>query len=277
MPDKVITYNSLKRQGYTGKIFIVCSKDDKALPEYKTQFGDEVLVFDKNDYKNEQGYDIFDNNPNEKAVVYARNACFDLAKQHGIDYFLMLDDDYTDFRYKFNSDLKYSDYTKVKRLDNIFNIFLNFYKSINCLTMSFSQGGDFIGGKNGSGAEKIKIKRKAMNTFFCSIHRPFKFTGRINEDVNMYVSYGIRGHLVFQTNQFAINQITTQSNSGGLTDIYLDLGTYVKSFYTVLCAPSCTKIIMVGTEHRRLHHRISWDNCAVKIISQDYKKTSNGN
>ena len=31
-------------------------------------------------------------------------------------------------------------------------------------------------------------------------------------------------------------QKETQSNSGGLTDIYLELGTYVKSFYSVIAA-----------------------------------------
>ena len=30
----------------------------------------------------------------DRAIVYARNACFDLAKDLGITYFIQLDDDY---------------------------------------------------------------------------------------------------------------------------------------------------------------------------------------
>ena len=39
------------------------------------------------------------------------------------------------------------------------------------------QGGDFIGGHQ-SGLWKKKLKRKAMNSFICSVNRPFKFIGQ---------------------------------------------------------------------------------------------------
>jgi hypothetical protein len=60
----------------------------------------------------------------------------------------------------------------------------------------------------------------------------------------------------------------------GLTDIYLDLGTYVKSFYSVICCPSCVTVSMMGGTKKtmRLHHNVSWNNCTPKIISDKYKK-----
>lgn len=71
-----------------------------------------------------------------------------------------------------------------------------------------------------------------------------------------------------------IEQVQTQKNKKGLTDIYLDLGTYVKSFYSVMCCPSCVTINMMdGTKKTmRLHHNASWNNCTPKIISDRYKK-----
>lgn len=54
---------------------------------------------------------------------------------------------------------------------------------------------------------------------------------------------------------------------------------YVKSFYSVMCAPSCVKISMLhgGTkdtaQHWRIHHRVQWENCAPKIISAQWRKT----
>lgn len=57
-----------------------------------------------------------------------------------------------------------------------------------------------------------------------------------------------------------------------MSDLYLDSGTYVKSFYTVMFAPSCTTIKPMGDKHMRLHHSIKWDSAVPKIVSEDLKK-----
>ena len=111
-----------------------------------------------------------------------------------------------------------------------------------------------------------------MNTFFCSIDRPFKFIGRINEDVNTYTNYQSKGNVFFSIPFIQIDQLQTQSNEGGMTDVYLSSGTYIKSFYTVIFSPSCCKISLMGRTNKRLHHRINWDNAVPKIINEKYKK-----
>ena len=63
-----------------------------------------------------------------------------------------------------------------------------------------------------------------------------------------------------------------QSNAGGMTDAYLDGGTYVKSFYTLLNRPDCTKINIMGRSQRRLHHLINWNAAVPCIIPEQYKK-----
>ena len=73
-----------------------------------------------------------------------------------------------------------------------------------------------------------------------------------------------------------LDQAMTQDGSGGMTDVYLDSGTYLKSFYTVMMAPSCVTVRDMGEQHRRLHHRISWDHAVPKIISGSYRKDPDG-
>jgi len=267
--NKVITYKTLRDSGYTGKIYLVCSTDDNSLEEYRKRYGEDVLIFNKEDYKGT--FDIGDNFNKDNVVVFARKAIFDIAEQQKTKYFLVLDDDYTDFEYRFDNNLWYNG-KKIKNLDKIFDLVLDYYKTIPALSIAFAQGGDFIGGKKGSLANAVKIKRKIMNTFFCSTERRFKFIGRINEDVNTYVYLNTIGKLVFQTNQIGINQLTTQKNTGGLTEFYLDSGTYVKSFYTIIFAPSCSTIKLMGNKYKRLHHMISWNNTAVKILREEIKK-----
>jgi len=278
-PDNVKTYKTLKRFGYTGKIYFICSDDDKQLDKYKELYNKQVIVFSKKDYKNT--FDIGDNFDDERVVVYARNACFDLAKKVGIKYFLVLDDDYTDFSYRFNGELSYNNERKyvdgvlecfwVKDLNKMFEIILNYYKSIPAKTIALSQNGDWIGGKDNSWAKELKLRRKCMNSFFCSTERPFKFTGRINEDVNAYTRLGAVGDLFLTIHNVSLKQTDTQANDGGLTDIYLSQGTYVKSFYSVMFSPSSVKVAPMG-KHQRLHHRISWNNAIPVILEEKYKK-----
>jgi len=56
--------------------------------------------------------------------------------------------------------------------------------------------------------------------------------------------------------------------------MYLESGTYVKSFYTVMMAPSCAKICEMGNVNKRLHHKIDWKKCTPLILEEKHKKAS---
>lgn len=260
-PDNVRTYHSLMKHGYTGKLYFVIDNEDKMADAYYRKFGsDRVIMFDK---KEVAGIiDEADNFENRKAIIYARNACFYIAKKLGVKYFVQLDDDYTSFLYRYIEGGK-----MIKNIDNVFKYFVQFLETSNITSVAFSQGGDHIGGYD----DTKRIKRKAMNSFFCSVDRPFKFNGRINEDVNTYVHQGGVGRVFLTITNIQLNQFATQSNKGGMTDIYLDGGTYVKSFYSVLFSPSCVSINTMGRSARRLHHSISWDNAVPAIIEDKYR------
>jgi hypothetical protein len=268
-PEKVYTYKTLRKSGYTGPIFLVIDDEDKTAEEYKKKFGDEVLVFSKAEIA--KTFDEGDNFNDRRSDVYARNACFELAKQVGYKYFIQLDDDYTAFNYKFNHKKEYGDWV-VKNLDAVFGLMFEYYKSVPALSIAMAQGGDFIGGKNGSFAKALKLRRKCMNSFLCSTERPFKFFGRLNADVNTYTTMGRRGKLFLTINNLMLSQKTTQGTAGGMTEAYKDSGTYVKSFYSVMYNPSCVKVSEMGVSHKRLHHQVSWNNTAVCIVDPMYRK-----
>ena len=271
--DRVYTYKTLRDKNYTGKIFIILDDEDKSYDEYVKLYKDQVIVFSKKEA--EKTFDIGDNFNDRRAVVFARNACFNIAKKLNYKYFLVLDDDYTDFRWSFDNNKKYVTNKYMKNLNKIFEIMLNFYKKTSFTSICMAQGGDFIGGA-GSGLSQTfmngQISRKIMNSFLCSVDRPFQFVRRINEDVNAYCYFGNKGHLFMTLAQLRLEQKATQSNAGGLTDIYLGSGTYVKSFYSVLYNPSSVKVRLMGQSNKRLHHSINWDATVPKIISEKFKK-----
>ena len=260
-PDNVKTYSTLKKCGYTGKIYFIVDNEDKAINQYVANYGEEnVKVFDKKAMA-----DLVDegnNFDNRKVIIHARNACFKIAKEIGVKYFMQLDDDYYYFGYRYETGAKI-----ITNLDVVFEKMLDFYKSVNIKSIAFSQGGDHIGGFSG-----IKLKRKCMNSFICSTDREFQFVGSINEDVNTYTTLGNRGDIFFTFTNIQLDQKDTQSNNGGMTDEYALSGTYVKSFHSVLMHPSGVKVSMMNTNHTRLHHSIKWNNTAPCILDPKHKK-----
>jgi hypothetical protein len=270
-PDNVITYQTLRKQGYTGQIFIIVDDEDKTLQQYKDKYKDEVIVFSKSDYDGE--FDIMDNFDSRKVIVYARNACYDIARMLGLDYFFEYEDDYTQFLYRFVDGEKLG-HKYVKNLDDVLNAMIICLDATKATTIAFAQGGDFIGG---AGSMKNNTyKRKAMNSFVFKVNEDPKndvlFIGRMNDDVNTYLTAGKTGKLFMQISTIMLNQLATQSNSGGNTEAYKSFGTYVKSFYSVMAAPSCCKIDLMGRTNKRIHHKINWNNAVPKILDEKFKK-----
>ena len=270
-PDNVITYHTLKTSGYTGDIYIVIDNEDKSADTYYENFGDKVIMFDKKAIA--KTFDEADNFEDRRAIVYARNACFNIAKDLGITYFMQLDDDYSLFDFRINDKgTRPKGHYKIRtKLDKVLDSLLNYYKTINVRSLAIAQGGDYIGGI-GNAFYDYKLRRKCMNTFICSTKRPFQFQGRINEDVNTYTNQATKGNVFLTTPLLSITQAQTQSNDGGMTDIYLDKGTYIKSFYAVIFQPSSVKVALMGDKNMRLHHRVSWKHTTPVILEEKYKK-----
>jgi hypothetical protein len=270
-PDRVRTIPTLAEFGYTGRVYVVIDDEDKTADEYRRLFGDRVLTFSKAEVARE--IDEGDNFHDRRVILYARNACFDLARQVGVSRFIQLDDDYTGFYFRFDTTRRYGVW-RAECLDELFESLVDFLDATPALSVCISQGGDHIGGGGGSFGDAISATRKAMNTFVCSTERPFKFFGRINEDVNTYTTLGRRGDLFLTVVSAQVNQHQTQGKSGGMTEFYLESGTYVKSFYSVMYSPSCVKISEMGSAHRRIHHRINWNATTPMILAERWRKAA---
>lgn len=272
--DNVITYNTLLRAGYTGPIFLIVDDGDAQLPRYRELYGDKVLVFSKEEIA--KTFDEGDNFKKRKTIIYARNVSFEFAKKLGFRFFIQLDDDYTYFSYSSNQDTSYSvSNITMRSFDEVVNIFLEFLSNTNITSIAFSQGGDHIGGINATKNKTIQLTRKCMNSFFCDTTKPFKFVGRINEDVNTYTELQRRGSVFFTSMQTKLVQKQTQTNSGGMTDTYMHSGTYVKSFYSVMYCPSAVKVSYLqdrATNDARIHHAVTWNSCAPKILRESVRK-----
>lgn len=275
----IVTHRTLRRSGYTGDIRIIIDDTDTDREAYEQQFPGEVYVFSM-----EEARDITDTGDNftgkrgarfhdkeiQGGVIYARNMCWRIAERLGYSSFVVLDDDYTEFRYKVNHRNEYIEgipgkaVCEIRDLDRVFQALVQFLQDTEFKTICMAQGGDYIGGM--AGDIWRRPKRKAMNSFVCLTARPFEFIGRVNEDVNAYTFWGARGMLFLTCMRLALQQKQTQKNSGGMTEIYLNSGTYVKSFYSVMYQPSSVRVAVMMSRYPRIHHQVRWRYTVPKIV-----------
>jgi hypothetical protein len=280
--DRVVTFDLLQRFGYMGRLYIVIDDEDKQGDEYRKRFGDRVLMFCKRDVASR--IDEGNNFGDRRSILFARNACWDLARQVGVRYFMQLDDDYTGFCYRLSSDGHYLQQSVLvrKTFNDALNRMVDLMRHVPLHSVATSQGGDWIGGGaqmigKRSNGNSIMFRRKVMNSWICCTDRSFQFVGLMNEDVNTVLTHGRRGALFLTIMQLMLTQIQTQANAGGATDIYRKFGTYVKSFYSVMYAPSCVKVSTLAdyraeTIAPRFHHMVNWNAAAPRIVRESIRK-----
>jgi hypothetical protein len=256
-PDNVITFRTLERCGYTGRVYLVVDNEDKTIDRYRRNFGAaRVVVFDK--AAEADACDEGNNFDERRTITMARNACFGIAEKLGVTHFVELDDDYYYFGRRLESGAR-----KIANMDAALSVLLEFYDSADITSIAFAQGGDHIGGFCG-----LKLKRKCMNSLLCSTSRPFRFVGAMNEDVNTYVTLGSRGRMFFTFTGLQLDQKDTQSQGGGITAMYQRFGTYCKAFTTVMMAPSAVRVSMMQSTNPRLHHSIDWGRAVPCIVPE---------
>lgn len=267
--DNVMTYKTARKAGYTGRIVLVLDDEDEQLEQYFSIYGKEnCYVFNKQKY-----IDACDaiQKGDHRCILYARNACFDIAQELGYKYFIELDDDYYEFSWKFDERGRFKQ-RHILNLNFVWRRMLEYFISCPFTSLAMAQCGDFIGGKDNQLARTIGTKRKAMNSLICSTDRRFEFKGRYNDDVNTYTRLSQQGYIFLTLVQVVINQEQSQKNEGGMTEVYRADGTYSKSFSSVVVCPSAVKLAMMGRLNRRIHHNVDWKYVAPKIIDAKYKK-----
>lgn len=272
-PDSVATIDALDRSGYTGDWRIVCDDEDATLPRYVARFGaDRVMTFSKAAVA--ATFDTADLSADWRSVVFARNACFDLARQVGVDRFVQLDDDYSGLFHRFEHRGRLRS-TPVRDADRLFETMVRWLDDTGAATVALAQGGDLLRGTRGNW-RMGRFKRKAMNSFFCRAADTWRFVGRVNEDVCLYTAGAHRGLLCLTTLRTMVNQAQTQVSGGGMTELYASSGTYAKSFYPVMMCPSAVDVRPMVVAGKRLHHFAVANHFAPRIVPERFRKPSAG-
>lgn len=82
-PDNIKTLRALKMGNYTGKPYIAIDNEDDTADRYRELYGDKVIQFDR--LAESKKFDTAGLSEDRRAIVYARNICFDLAERLGLE------------------------------------------------------------------------------------------------------------------------------------------------------------------------------------------------
>lgn len=224
------------RKSFKGDVFILCDNEDKTLEEYKNNYGEQVLVFDKNEWVSKS--DPMDNFQSKKTVLYARNAVFQIAKDMGYDYFAMVDDDVTGLSFRYEKDGKLIG-KPVKDFDKVSSAILEAMDNTGTDFFSFGLDKIYIGGL-ANGQYQKKIIDKVYCFVFCRTEQQHFYKGVMNEDeIHNILSMSV-GTLVKTT---TLIQIQTKpigrDTVGGNAETYNENGyySYVRNFYPIIAFP----------------------------------------
>ena len=265
--DTISTYRALRDGGYTGRTYVVIDNEDDQEELYRQKFGDDIIQFDKRDYLEKT--DLGDLDTDRRIGVFARNFIQDEAKRLGYKFHLQLDDDVHGFTYRFEQG-KVLRALHCSHLDEVFSGMVEYMKETPITSLSFALSAYNMGGVDGS--IKEGMTRKTMTTFLMRADDVQYFHMRMNDDITTSLINGMRGKLYYSYLPIEVEVDKTQVKAGGMTDIYQKNGTYRKSFYSVMCCPSCVKVSAMGITDYRIHHTISWNNAVPKLLSERWCK-----
>ena len=265
--DTITTYKALRDGGYTGRTYVVIDNEDDQEDLYRQKFGDDIIQFDKKDYLEKT--DLGDLDTDRRIGVFARNFIQDEAKRLGYKFHLQLDDDVHGFTYRFAQG-KVLRALHCSHLDEVFSGMVEYMKETPITSLSFALSAYNMGGVDGS--IKDGMTRKTMTTFLMRADDVQYFHMRMNDDITTSLINGMRGKLYYSYLPIEVEVDKTQVKAGGMTDIYQKNGTYRKSFYSVMCCPSCVKVSAMGITDYRIHHEISWNNAVPKLLSERWCK-----
>lgn len=267
--ETISTYDALRAHGYSGDMYVVIDNEDDQEQIYRDKFGKDIIQFDKRDYlvKTDTG----DLDTNRKVGVFARNFIQDCAKEMGYQFHLQLDDDIHGFSWRYLDEKGRLRCKKLKNMDSVFSAMCDYLESTPITSLSFGLAMYYAGGAE-AGTWKQQLIHKTMTTFMMRQDDVQYFHMRMNDDITTSALNTSRGKLYYTYMPIMLEVDGTQVQKGGMTEIYQDNGTYRKSFYSVMALPSCAKISQMGVSDMRVHHQISWNNCAPKVLNERYRK-----
>ena len=265
-PYKQHTYKMLRECGYTGRIVTLLDNEDETCGRYKEE-GYNVTIFDKQYYIDK--VDIGRSDAKRAAILYAKCACEDIAKENDLRAFVIVDDDIKSLRYRYREKDTLRTLQIRLGLDEIFQAYISFMLDCNVCMSSLGTSQIYIGGIKD---EKITDLRIPYSFVFRNASIPVDWVSEMNEDTVTALNEANNGKYMLQLPfiQLFTNDLNS-GNIGGMTEAYKSMSDFQRISSLFEFHPNCVRYYAVKN---KVTHSIIKDAAFPKLVSSRYKHES---
>lgn len=225
--------------------------------------GFNLHVFDMKEARERFDY-VHRPSKSRRSAGQARNMFYDKAKELGIEFFVMQDDDTNCYQIKRNG--KYLRLAMIDDITNVFEGIQEFMIKRHIGLFGISQTGDFIGGEN-----KKLLRNKVMNTTFVLTKYIYRGErGVQDDDTSQFV--GVMNNGLFTGSLgdgLVLQQTMSAVQKGGLTDLYNECKLLNKALVCPIQFPSAIRAERQEKNGGRLHHHITSKYLYPRLIKTD--------
>lgn len=253
-PTNVKTAKYFVKLGYDPtKIHVFVDSETDDISDYTVEMdelGVQLHIFDMDEARERYDY-VHRASVSRRSAGQARNMFQDFAKQNGIDFYLVMDDDTQNMQNR--PFCLYLGMAKLELINTVFLMIEDFMRRRKIGLFALSQTGDIYGRSN-----KI-FRKKVMNTTFYLL--PYIYRGeRGVQDDDTSLFTGVMNEGLFTGSMHSgliLQQTASAVQAGGLTDLYNECKLLNKSLVTPIQFPSAIHAERQVMNGGRLHHRIN--------------------
>ena len=262
------TAQTLERIKFPGEWFIVCGTNDETLDQYIERWGGRVLTFDfEKQLETTDTMDPFGFGEMASGACPVRNATRGISRERGELRHWQLDDDYTGFQIFDSKTGKRPTVKDGAELYERMERIAEFGHECGLANVGFTPAGIAASRENA---------RNYSPRVFNAHNMPsdpelfVRWVGRMNDDlINAINVYRTGRGPEFSFNFVSMNMPATQSENGGLSELYREEGTVRKTAYAVMAAPGAVKLV---ERFGRYHHAVDWKFLVPKIVHSKYRR-----
>ncbi len=258
----------------TAKYFIKNGYDPKKIHVFIDDETDDILEYQHETMKFDCNLHIFNMEESRERFDYihrpsklrrsagqARNMFYDFAKELGIDFYLVIDDDTLQYEIK-----PFGIYTRGARIEDFINVFegvQEFMQRQRIGVFGLSQTGDMF-----QVPDKKILRNKVMNTTFYDTRFIYRGERGVQDnDTSQFVGIMNEGYFTGSLSTgLALNPTSSATQEGGLTDIYNENKLLNKSLIIPIQFPSLCHAEKQKKNGGRLHHKIRYNHLLPKLI-----------
>lgn len=236
------------------------AEDGEKYEKVCSLYGVNLHVFDMEEARKRYDY-VHRASMSRRSAGQARNMFFDYAKENGINFYMVQDDDTNS--YQIRTRKGYKCVAGPKAVKNIFYAVKGFMEKHQIGLFGLSQTGDIIGGNKKLKEKVLKekvLRKKVMNTTFYLL--PYVYRGERgvqDDDTSLFVGVMNEGLFTGSWRYGLILQQTPSATAkGGLTDLYNECKLLNKSLVVPIQFPSLCRAEKQVNNGGRLHHKINY-------------------